>query len=76
MSEIWIVIQKDRHFGVEVDAYSTWDAACAALEKTVQEFGRHPETFEEFGDGQEIGVTYSCEGDYVEIVRREVISGG
>ena len=72
MTEIWLVIHKDRHFGVDVQAYSTWDAANNELEKVVAEYGRHPEAIEKYGDPVERGVTYSCESDYVEIVRREV----
>lgn len=71
-AEIWVVIQKDRHFGVEVSAFSTWDAANAELESVLEDNRRYEAEFEYFGDEIERGVTYSCEGDFVEIVKREL----
>lgn len=74
MTEVWLVIHKDRHFGVDVAVFSNWDAASKEVDKVLDEYVRHPESVEVGEDEVERDITYSCEGDYIRIERAEVKS--
>lgn len=77
MTELFLLIVKDRHTDVDVQAYSTLEKANAGLDKWVRYSARCLEDIEEDDldeavDGAVRSVTYSSEGDYATIVRRVV----
>lgn len=78
MTDTWIVLVEDRHTDVDAFPFSTEEAAVTEARAQVNANARHPEDIEEeltasmIRDGWVFHVTYSCEGDNVRVLKREL----
>lgn len=77
MTDIWVVLVEDRHTDVDALPFSSEEAAVAEAQAQVD--ARHSEDIEVIeltdrmiGDGWVFNVIYSCEGDNVRVVKREL----
>lgn len=72
MTDIFVLVHHDSHFGTAVDTYDTETEALAAAEVRLAEFSRHgPEDEERYPPREDtrFNVTYGPEGAYVEVMR-------
>ncbi len=80
--KVYIAIIEDRHCDVDVRVFTKKETAVMFAFETAEEYCRHEEDFEEdeltgdmIRDRWVYSVTYSCEGDSVRVVEREVDEG-
>ena len=68
--EIYNVIVEDRHTDVEVRSFRNREKSIEIAKKIAKRLNRHIEDMEEeIVEGCELFITYSCEGDYVSVVK-------
>lgn len=77
MTDIWVVLVEDRHTDVDALPFSSEKAAVAEAQAQVN--ARHSEDIEVIeltdrmiGAGWVFNVIYSCEGDNVRVLKREL----
>lgn len=80
VTDIYLVIIEDRHIDVEVLPFTSLEAAIETAKTEVRALARHEEDIEwgepmseaAIADGWCWRVAYSCEGDSVRVIRREL----
>jgi hypothetical protein len=72
--DIYVVINEDRHIGVEVRLYNSIEAALADAKDIVESCNSGEDDIEEQGvdDQTPYNMTYSCEGDAVRVEKLPV----
>lgn len=73
MSEIYIVIVKDRHTDTMVYPFSSAEKSISEARRIAKEYCLGPEDYEEHDYGKDVGwlffANYSREGDHVRVVK-------
>lgn len=71
--KVYALMQQDRHFEPDVEIYTDRDKAIAAAKATAKKSAREQSDYEESEvDGWEFCAYYSCEGDMVRVLEKEV----
>ena len=69
--DVYVVILEDRHLDVDVELFTSRDKAIERAKVLVIEYNRHPEDIKDvIIDGWEYCCQYSCEGDFVRVIKR------
>lgn len=71
--KVWVVIIQDRHSDVNIEVYDTISTAVHRAEELAKQHCRHPEDYKELKIADwAFHATYSCEGDCVTVLEKEV----
>jgi hypothetical protein len=71
--KVFVVIVEDRHYDVRVHLFSDRDAAVAWAKEKAKDYCNHIEDYEEREvPGYEVVIGYSCEGDNIAVIGKEL----
>lgn len=71
--DIYVIIINDRHTDIEAMTYADKEEAINKARELAKKYCRHPEDYKEHSyDGYLFFVSYSCESDYVAVLKTDL----